>query len=284
VHKDKPPEQIAAAPVPPPTEPVKTAQSVDDNKATDAGTPDQAPAVKPAEIGLRTGNDVAAVATGAAADPAKPEASTPAQPEQKADATPPAADPPALPKSEAATPAIVTAPDASAPVPAPKPPDIVGNFPPKKMPIAIFISRKEKKIYVRQNFEPLFDSPITVDHPEQPLGTHVFTALDYLGDDHTAFRWNVVSLPGERPKPVRHAENEQRYDRHGRRMDDASEKQPADQPPPQSPDEALARIAIPQNVVDFISTLMLPGSSLVVSDQGLGDETGEGTDFIVVQR
>jgi hypothetical protein len=30
--------------------------------------------------------------------------------------------------------------------------------------------------------------------------------------------------------------------------------------------------------------MIVPGSSLVVSDQGLGEETGEGTDFIVVTR
>jgi hypothetical protein len=29
---------------------------------------------------------------------------------------------------------------------------------------------------------------------------------------------------------------------------------------------------------------MVPASSLIVSDQGLGEETGEGTDFIVVSR
>jgi hypothetical protein len=29
---------------------------------------------------------------------------------------------------------------------------------------------------------------------------------------------------------------------------------------------------------------MVPGSSLIVSDQGLGDETGDGTNFIVVTR
>ncbi len=28
--------------------------------------------------------------------------------------------------------------------------------------------------------------------------------------------------------------------------------------------------------------MILPGSSLIVSDQGLGEETGEGTDFVVV--
>ena len=48
--------------------------------------------------------------------------------------------------------------------------------------------------------------------------------------------------------------------------------------------DALARIDIPQDIIDRISDLMVPGSSLVISDQGLGGETGEGTDFIVVMR
>jgi hypothetical protein len=55
-------------------------------------------------------------------------------------------------------------------------------------------------------------------------------------------------------------------------------------PPPQTAQQALARIDIPQDVIDRISRLIVPGSSLVVSDQGLGDETGDGTDFIVVTR
>jgi hypothetical protein len=59
---------------------------------------------------------------------------------------------------------------------------------------------------------------------------------------------------------------------------------PMPPPPPQTPAEVLARIDIPQNVIDYISQLMVPGSSLVVSDHGLGDETGDGTDFIVVTQ
>jgi hypothetical protein len=55
-------------------------------------------------------------------------------------------------------------------------------------------------------------------------------------------------------------------------------------PPPQTPQEALARIEIPQDIIDRISDLIIPGSSLTISDQGLGGETGEGTDFIVVMR
>ena len=58
----------------------------------------------------------------------------------------------------------------------------------------------------------------------------------------------------------------------------------ADPPPPETPQEALARIEIPQDVIDQISQLIVPGSSLVVSDQGLGPETGRGTDFIVITR
>ena len=61
-------------------------------------------------------------------------------------------------------------------------------------PIAIFVSRKTGKIYVRQNFAPLFDAPVTIEHPEQALGTHVYTAMDYL-PDHSTFRWTVTTLP-----------------------------------------------------------------------------------------
>jgi hypothetical protein len=35
-------------------------------------------------------------------------------------------------------------------------------------------------------------------------------------------------------------------------------------------------------VIARISELIVPGSSLIVSDEGLGEETGEGTNFIVV--
>ena len=70
----------------------------------------------------------------------------------------------------------------------------------------------------------------------------------------------------------------------GRREEAHAEKPAGDLPPPQTPAEALARIEIPQDIVARISELMVPGSSLIVSDQGLGDETGEGTDFIVVSR
>ena len=58
---------------------------------------------------------------------------------------------------------------------------------------------------MRQNLTPVFEAPVTIDHPERPLGTHVFTALDYM-PDHSTLRWNVVSMPGP-PRPSARADN-----------------------------------------------------------------------------
>jgi hypothetical protein len=168
------------------------------------------------------------------------------------------------------------------PVPLTKPAEAIQSAADRKTPISIFVSRKTNRIYVRQNFESLFDAAITVDHPEQPLGTHVFTALAYL-DDGSTFRWDVVSLPGVPPKLKRSEAGDERHGK-GKREENHAEKPAGDLPTPQTPADALARIDIPQDIVARISELMVPGSSLIVSDQGLGEETGEGTDFIVVSR
>jgi hypothetical protein len=322
VHKDLPPV-AAATPAPPLSSapPVKTAQSVDATRTADAPPADAAMAVKPSEIGLRGSGESSAPDGAAAAKPDVAAADAPKLDATKSDTsksdTPkpetPAADvasagPPesVAPKTEpaaatdtgttSASPAAQTAAPATAdvtpsatatpdvPAPLSRLAEQVRDAVAKKKPIAIFVSRKEKKIYVRQNLEPLFDAAITIEHPEQPLGTHVFTAMEFLGADRTALRWTVVSLPGDPPaKPVRKAENDSRDDRHtrGRRRDGDDEKS---ETPPQNPAAVLARIDIPQETIDYISLLMIPGSSLVVSDQGLGEETGEGTDFIVVTR
>jgi hypothetical protein len=258
VHKDIPPEQ-AAAPMPP--EPVKTAQTVDGSKTIDTASSDLP---KPTELGLRVNNDGGsdAAKSAAATDPPKPD-----QP-AAADASAPGN----------------AAPAATVPMPLDKPATLVQDAPARNTPISIFISRKEKRLYVRQNFAPLFDVPVTIERPDQPLGTHVFTALGLTADNKT-FRWNVVTMPTEQPRSSRHADDEDRSGRHGKHARGAGDEKPAAAPlPPQSPADALARIEIPQDVVDHIAEMMVAGSSLIVSDHGLGDETGEGTDFIVVTR
>ena len=259
-------------------------------------------AADPKQVGLRAGSDVAAAPDGKPSDPA-PTAPTPAAvvasavpavfPAAKPDIAaalaantpdPPGAKADPVAADAAAAPAAPEMPASAAPA-AGMPPALAAALATdalaKNNPIAIFISRKEKKIYVRQDFTPLFDAPVSIADPVKPLGTHVFAALDFTGDDRTVLRWDVVSLPGEPPKAA-HPAREERHDRHGRLRRDRRDQETDNLPPPDTPAEALARIDISPEAIDYISQLIVPGSSLIVSDQGLGDETGEGTNFIVV--
>ncbi|HEV3371096.1 MAG TPA: L,D-transpeptidase [Xanthobacteraceae bacterium] len=140
--------------------------------------------------------------------------------------------------------------------------------------VAVFISRKEKKLYVREGFEPLFDVPIEIAHPEEPLGTHVFTALG-LADDGAHMRWNVMTVAAGPPRQLISPKIGPKAPAVARAPEDHL---------PQTATQALDRIQIPQEAVDRIGEILSPGASLVISDQGLGPETGEGTDFIVLTR
>jgi hypothetical protein len=121
----------------------------------------------------------------------------------------------------------------------------------KAGPVSVFISRKEGRLFVRKGFAPVFDVPVTLERREQPIGTHVFSAFAVPGDKNSV-RWTVVSIPSANSTT--------------------------------SPADALDRISIPPDAVERISDLMSPGASLIISDQGLGPETGVGTDFIVLTR
>jgi lipoprotein-anchoring transpeptidase ErfK/SrfK len=141
--------------------------------------------------------------------------------------------------------------------------------------VAVFVSRKEQKIFVRQGFVPLFDMPVVIDQPDQPLGTHVFTAMEVI-DNGGGMRWNLISVPTEAA-----ASTEQRDTRK------KSKEAPAPAvraKPPASAAQALDRIQMPKEAVDRIGEILIPGSSLVISDEGLGRETGRYTEFIVLSR
>jgi len=149
----------------------------------------------------------------------------------------------------------------------------------KPGPIAVFISRKEGKLFVRKGFVPVFEVPVTIDRPAQPLGTHLYTALGFK-EDGANLRWNLVTMPTS-PPVERRAEPTGGSRKAGRKDREA----PALAAPPASTAaEALERITIPEDAVQRISELMSPGASLIISDYGLGGETGEYTDFIVLTR
>lgn len=148
--------------------------------------------------------------------------------------------------------------------------------------IAVFVSRKDGKLYVRQNFTPLFDVPVTIAPSERMLGTHVFTA-EVDKNDPNLLRWSVVSLP----VTARNAAIKEEDERAARRRKVAggapAEAKPA--PAPNSPAEALDRINVPPEAMARIAEALTTGGSIVVSDHGINTgETGEGTDFIVPLR
>ena len=148
-----------------------------------------------------------------------------------------------------------------------------GAAPQKAIPISVFVSRKLSRLFVHQGFTPLFDVAVKIQNPEELLGTHVFTVME-PENEGSAVRWTVVSIPEQ-----------------GTSADTTKERKAPKQqviearPSVQSSDNAdtaLNRIEIPEDVVERISELLTPGSSLILSDYGISSETGPYTDFVVL--
>jgi lipoprotein-anchoring transpeptidase ErfK/SrfK len=160
-------------------------------------------------------------------------------------------------------------------------PDAAKLDPPKRTgQIAVLISRKDSKLYVRQNFAPLFEVPVVIAPGDRPLGTHVFTA-QVDKSDRNLLRWSVVSLPTARTAARLDGDT---YPARRRRTAAApAEVKP--QPIVNSPAEALDRITVPPDAMARVNEALTSGGSIIVSDQGINQgETGEGTDFIIPLR
>jgi L,D-transpeptidase-like protein len=143
-------------------------------------------------------------------------------------------------------------------------------------PITVFVSKKEGKVFVRKGFEQILAMPVTIAHPEAPLGTHILTAVTAKSDGAT-FEWVSMSLSGDAPKRI---ETKLVTDRRGRRIEKAVA---VAAPPTAAAAAALDRIEFPPEAQARIASLMSPGATLIISDQGLGSETGtDDTDFIVL--
>lgn len=254
-----------------------------------------APDIKSAETGPVATDDKkieeAAAPTEAKSDAVNIEAPTAAitkvedtkSPESKPDESK-AAEKPAEPvKADANTPAVPAAPDAKKDTARLPGAEKAARAEPPRRPgqIAVFVSRKDSKLYVRENFKPQFDFPITVAPSDRPLGTHVFTA-EADKKDPNLLRWSVISLP----VTARNATRTDGDDRAARRRKVAGGADARPLPASNSPAEALDRITIAPEAMARIAEVLSTGSSIVVSDHGIsqGGETGEGTDFIVPLR
>jgi lipoprotein-anchoring transpeptidase ErfK/SrfK/peptidoglycan hydrolase-like protein with peptidoglycan-binding domain len=103
----------------------------------------------------------------------------------------------------------------------------------------------EGHLFVRQGFSRLFDVPIAFRKPNEPLGTHFYTALPFAQGD-TKARWVAFSWEGG----------------------DAA--------------KTLDRLEIPDEVRREISQRLTPGSSLIVADTSVDSAIlPEGDDFLV---
>jgi hypothetical protein len=147
------------------------------------------------------------------------------------------------------------------------------------MPISVFVSKIEGKVFVRHGFRPLFEAPAVIREPERLLGTHVYTAIEFKDDTSTEMRWHAVSTPTE----VHTSANARKISSASR--SEAEPMLPAVSGPPSTAAEALDRIELPQEARDRISQLIAPGTSVIISDHGFNREMrANGTDFIVLAR
>jgi hypothetical protein len=143
----------------------------------------------------------------------------------------------------------------------------------EREPVSVLISRKTQRLYVRQAFEPVLESLVTILDADRPIGTHVFTAMERANDDGN-MRWSVVSLDDGHPHGGAVEPQVRARGDHARDV----EPMPTD---PISAKNALDRIVIPQDVLDRIAGIA-PRSSLIITDEALSSETGKGTDFVVL--
>jgi hypothetical protein len=149
-------------------------------------------------------------------------------------------------------------------------------------PVSVFVSRKEGRLFVRKGFDTVFDMAVTIRNPGQPLGTHVFTAIE-LTNGGTGVRWTAISLPGDAVSRRAEAPADQvKLTAQRTRGKDVTVL--ANAYGSVAAHEALDRIEIPAEAVERISAMLSPGASLIISDQGRGSETGLETDFIVLTR
>jgi hypothetical protein len=137
-------------------------------------------------------------------------------------------------------------------------------------PISVFVSRKTQRLYIRQAFQPILEIPVVIEDADRPIGTHIFTAMERTG---AVMRWSVVSLVGG------HLDNSGDGTTARKDRGTSIEAMPTDL---SGANAALDRVAIPQDTVNRIAMIVSPRSSLIISDEALSPETGNGTEFVVL--
>ncbi|ULR46444.1 L,D-transpeptidase family protein [Rhizobium sp. K102] len=124
-------------------------------------------------------------------------------------------------------------------------------------------------IMVRRAFKPVFEAPVTIADPGLALGTHFFT-LQAVDEKAGTADWLGITLENNLTRETM------------KRLGISNQESSIVTGKPIA--RSLSRISIPDETRHKIDALIAPGSTLTISDTGLGRETGEGTNFITITR
>jgi hypothetical protein len=142
------------------------------------------------------------------------------------------------------------------------------------MPVSVLVSRKMRRLYVRRGTYPVYEAPVTIADVDRPIGTFVFTALDQQGTEGD-LRWSVIAMykdPTNIPPPQTDQPHAKDRGSKGPHPTDVAAAK-----------AALDRIAFSKEALDVIvGDAVLPGASLIISDEGPSREIGKDTDFILI--
>ncbi|EPE98876.1 L,D-transpeptidase family protein [Rhizobium grahamii] len=124
-------------------------------------------------------------------------------------------------------------------------------------------------IMIRQGFQPVLEEPISIVNPGLALGTHFFFVHDVDFETGSA-AWMGATLPNTLSRATMTG------------LGISSLESSIISGTPIA--NALNRIDIPEETRRKINAMLTSGSTLTISDTGLGPETGKGTDFITLTR
>jgi L,D-transpeptidase catalytic domain len=144
-------------------------------------------------------------------------------------------------------------------------------------PISIFVSRKAGRIYIRQSWAPIYEAPVAFKDPEKPVGTHLYLAVASEGSGAN-LRWLSASLAASPPAWLRTGAKALPQGQ------PVSARSQSLEVSPETAVSALDRFELPGEARRFIAERLWLGASLIVSDEGISNETGTYTDFIVLTR
>ena len=141
---------------------------------------------------------------------------------------------------------------------------LTGHVSGKKLPVdrsgkqdasfSILVSGADQALYGMKNGEIIVQSPIGIESPNRPLGSHVYI-LQGFDSDRKTFDWLAVGMGTGHEDNVRQ----------------------------QRELAATSRLTIPPEAYQVISENLHPGSAFMVTDLPAHPDTRTGTDFVIMR-